>query len=179
LATLSFRLNPSHSTSSNLQKINDVLKKYNPDYPASIVFVDEDYRLKFSGSVSLGKLALLFAILSIAICCLGLYSLAVYMVNTRVKEIGIRKVLGASVVSLASLLSKDFIRLVLIAFVIASPVAWWILQSWLQGFTYRISISWWIFLATGFISVMIAMVTIGFRVVRSSLANPVKNLRTE
>ena len=177
--TVTFRLNPATRSSTSVATINKLLLKYNPEYPSSLVFVDDDYQSTFSGSKSLGRLALLFATISIVISCLGLYGLALFMANSRVKEIGIRKVLGATALSITMLLSRDFVRLVLIAFVIASPVAVWILHSWLQGFTYRIDISWWIFALTGIISIMIALITIGYQAVHAALMNPVKNLRTE
>ena len=177
--TVTFRLNNARRASTNVATINKLLTKYNPEYPSILTFVDDDYQQKFSGSRSLGELALLFAIMSIVISCLGLYGLAMFMANSRVKEIGIRKVLGATVLNIAGLLSRDFIRLVLIAFVIASPVAVWILNSWLQGFTYRIDISWWIFVVTAVVSILIALFTISYQAIKAALANPVKNLRAE
>ena len=177
--TVTFRLNNARRASTNVATINKLLTKYNPEYPSILTFVDDDYQQKFSGSRSLGELALLFAIMSIVISCLGLYGLAMFMANSRVKEIGIRKVLGATVLNIAGLLSRDFIRLVVIAFIIASPVAVWILNSWLQGFTYRIDISWWIFVVTAVVSILIALITISYQAIRAALANPVKNLRAE
>jgi ABC-type antimicrobial peptide transport system permease subunit len=177
--TLSFRLNPAHSTSANLEKINAIIQKYNPDYPSNVVFVDDDYQLKFSSPQSMAQLAFLFAGMAILISCLGLYALAMYTANTRVREIGIRKVLGASATNIALLLSKNFVGLVLVAFVIASPIAWWIMNSWLQGFTYRVSVNWWIFGLTALISATIALVTISYQAIRAALANPTKNLRSE
>jgi ABC-type antimicrobial peptide transport system permease subunit len=177
--TVTFRLNNTRRASTNIATINKLLTKYNPEYPSTLTFVDDDYQQKFSGSRSLAELALLFAGMSIFISCLGLYGLAMFMANSRVKEIGIRKVLGATVLNIAGLLSRDFIRLVLIAFVIASPVAVWILNSWLQGFTYRINISWWIFVITAIVSILIALFTISYQAIKAAMANPVKNLRAE
>jgi putative ABC transport system permease protein len=177
--TVTFRLNEARANSSNVATINKLLTKYNPEYPSALIFVDDDYQMKFRRSGILGKLALLFASLSIFISCMGLYGLAIFMANSRVKEIGIRKVLGATVLNIAALLSRDFVRLVLIAFVIASPVAVWILNSWLQGFTYRIAISWWIFVITAMVSIMIALITVSYQAIHAALANPVKNLRSE
>jgi len=116
---------------------------------------------------------------AILISCLGLLGLATYTAQVKTKEIGIRKVLGASVVGIVQLLAKDFILLVTIAIVIAVPIAWWAMNSWLQDFTYRINIEWWVFAAAGVIAVFIAMMTVSFQAVRSAMANPVKNLRTE
>jgi putative ABC transport system permease protein len=177
--TVTFRLNDTRRASANVATINKLLTKYNPEYPSTLTFVDDDYQQKFSGSRSLAELALLFAVMSIFISCLGLYGLAMFMAISRVKEIGIRKVLGATVLNIAGLLSRDFIRLVLIAFVIASPVAVWILNSWLQGFTYRINISWWIFVITAIVSILIALFTISYQAMKAAMANPVKNLRAE
>jgi putative ABC transport system permease protein len=118
-------------------------------------------------------------VLSLLICCLGLFGLTHLAVHTRVKEIGIRKVLGASVSSIASLISKDFIKLIILAFVIASPVAWYIMHNWLNDFAYRINISCWIFFAAGLLAVVIALATISFQAIKAAMANPVKSLRTE
>jgi putative ABC transport system permease protein len=118
-------------------------------------------------------------ILGILIACLGLLGLATFAAQQRIKEIGIRKVLGASVVSVVTLLSKDFLKLVLVAFVVASPIAWWAMHKWLQDFAYRINIHWWVFPVSGVIAFMIALGTISFQSIKAATANPVKNLRTE
>ena len=177
--TLSFRLNKNNSTADNLAKVSAILKKYNPDYPSDFVFADEDHARQFSGDQHTGKLAALFAGLAIFISCLGLYALASYMAANRIKEIGVRKVLGASVTSIATLLSKDFLKLVIISFVVASPVAWWMMNSWLESYAYRVDISWWVFVITGLLSVMIALISISFQAIKAAIANPVKSLRTE
>ena len=177
--TISFRLNKNKPTSDNLATIESIVKKYNPDYPSDFVFVDEDYDRNFSGELHTGKLAALFAGLAIFISCLGLYALASYMAANRIKEIGVRKVLGASISSIATLLSKDFIKLVIIAFVIASPVAWWMMHSWLNNYTYRVSLGASVFIITGLLSLFIAIFTISFQAIKAAIANPVKSLRTE
>ncbi|MXV51457.1 FtsX-like permease family protein [Pedobacter sp. HMF7647] len=174
-----FKLNDNASTENNLKKIEAVFKKYNPDYPFEYNFIDEAYSKKFRDEQRIGTLAALFAGLTIVISCLGLFALAAYMAENRIKEIGVRKVLGASVSGLAVLLSKDFLKLVLISFAIASPIAWWAMHKWLQDYTYRVSISWWIFAITGIISMAIAVATVSFQALRAARANPVKNLRTE
>jgi ABC-type antimicrobial peptide transport system permease subunit len=120
-----------------------------------------------------------FAALAIVISCLGLFGLAAYTAERRTKEIGIRKVLGASVPGIAGLLSKDFLQLVLLSCIIAFPLAWWAMNSWLQDFQYRISIHWWVFVAAGILSVLIALATISFQAIKAAVANPVKSLRTE
>ena len=117
--------------------------------------------------------------LSLLIACLGLFGLTTFIVERKVKEIGIRKVLGASISGIVSLLSKDFIKLVLIALLIASPLAWYFMNNWLQDFAYRVTISWWIFLIAGSIAVIIALLTVSFQAIKAAIANPVKSLRTE
>jgi putative ABC transport system permease protein len=126
-----------------------------------------------------GKVALTFSLLAVFIACLGLFGLATYMAEQRTKEIGVRKVLGASVSGIVSMLSKDFLRLVFISFVIAVPVAWWAMHNWLQDFAYRITIGWWIFIAAGAIAFLIAFITVSSQAIKAALANPVKSLRTE
>jgi ABC-type antimicrobial peptide transport system permease subunit len=121
----------------------------------------------------------LFAGLTIFISCLGLFGLAAYMAQNRIKEIGVRKVLGASVTSIATLLSKDFLKLVIVSLVIASPVAGYIMYRWLQGYPYRVSLEWWVFAMAGIAAVAIALVTVSFQAIKAATANPVKNLRTE
>lgn len=127
----------------------------------------------------MGQVALSFAVLAILIACLGLFGLVTYVAEQRTREIGIRKVLGASLGNILGLLSRDFLKLVLIAFVIGSPVAWWAMHSWLEDFAYRVPIGAWIFLATGGAALGIALLTVAFKAVRAALANPVKSLRTE
>ena len=122
---------------------------------------------------------MVFAVVAIIIACLGLFGLATFTANQRTKEIGIRKILGASASGVAALLSRDFLKLVIIAIVIAVPVAWWGMNKWLDNFAYRIHISGWIFLAAGAVAVLIALATVSFQAIRAAIANPVKSLRTE
>jgi putative ABC transport system permease protein len=126
-----------------------------------------------------GSIFTSFAILAITIACLGLFALSAFMAEQRSKEIGIRKVLGASVQGITSLLSMDFVKLVLLAIVIASPIAWWGMNKWLQDFAYRIDISWWMFAAAGLVAILIALITVSFQSVKAALANPIKSLRSE
>ena len=126
-----------------------------------------------------GTLFNVFAIAAVLISCLGLFGLATYTAQVKTKEIGIRKVLGASVTSLIRLLSKEFVVLILTAFVIATPVAWYFMSKWLRDFAYRIDINWWIFLVTGVLAIIIALITVGFQAIKAAVANPVKSLRTE
>ena len=117
--------------------------------------------------------------LAILIGCLGLFGLSAYTANQRIKEIGIRKVLGASVQDITKMLSKDFVKLVIIAILIASPIAWWAMTKWLEDFAYRINISWWVFVVAGLAALIIAMLTVSFQAIKAAVANPVKSLRTE
>ena len=176
---LHVKLNNANTTAKNIAGMEKVFKQYNPNYPLEYHFIDEQYAKKFSDEQTTGTLSLLFAGLTIFISCLGLFGLAAYMAENRIKEIGVRKVLGASVASIATLLSKDFIRLVIISIVIASPIAWWSMSKWLAGYNYHIDISWWIFLAAGFIAILIALFTVSFQAIKAAIANPVKSLRTE
>ncbi|MGN6195629.1 MAG: ABC transporter permease [Ginsengibacter sp.] len=177
--TIHFKLNSGNSTEKDLQLAENVFKKYNPQYPFDYHFVDEEYAKKFGEEKRTGTLAALFAGLTILISCLGLFGLATYMAENRIKEIGVRKVLGASVTSITTLLSKDFLKLVIISFVIAAPIAWWAMNSWLQSYTYRISIQWWVFALAGILSVIIAILTVSYQAIKAAIANPVKSLRSE
>ncbi|MXV14854.1 ABC transporter permease [Hufsiella ginkgonis] len=173
------RLNSARATSDNLAKTEAIFKKYNPDYPPAFKFVDDEYGHKFAEEKRIGTLSGLFAGLTIVISCLGLFALATYMAENRIKEIGVRKVLGASVSSITTLLSTDFLKLVCISFVVAVPLAWWGMHTWLQSYTYRVPISIWVFAVTGVISVFIAVATISYQAIKAAIANPVKSLRTE
>jgi putative ABC transport system permease protein len=173
------RIKPHADTKQALAKMETILKKYNPAYPFEYAFMDDQFNDQFKSEALIGKLSRVFAVLAIIISCLGLFGLAAYMAERRTKEIGIRKVLGASVTGIAGLLSREFIKLVLIASVIAFPVAWWTMNKWLQGFAYRINISWWVFVAAGAGALLIALITVSFQSVKAALANPVQSLRTE
>lgn len=173
------RLNEANATGKNLKTAEAIFRKYNPEYPFEYQFVDEEYARKFEDEKRIATLAGLFAGLTIFISCLGLFGLAIYMAESRVKEVGVRKVLGASVAGLAALLSKDFLKLVLIAFVLASPVAWWAMHAWLSNYPYRVPIQWWVFVVAGLLSMMIALATVSYQAIRAALTNPVKSLRTE
>lgn len=177
--TITFKLNGQHATAANLKKIEAIFKKYSPDYPFTYYFVDDAYAQKFDYERRTAVLAGLFAGLTIFISCLGLFALAAYMAENRIKEIGVRKVLGASVAGITALLSADFLKLVIISFMIASPVAWWCMHTWLQHYTYRVSINGWIFVVTGLLSMLIAIATVSYQAVKAALTNPVKSLRAE
>jgi putative ABC transport system permease protein len=173
------KLNDKNSTTTNLATIETIFKKYNPEYPFEAKFADAEYARKFNNEKRTSKLAGLFAMLTIIISCLGLFGLTSYMAEARIKEIGIRKVLGASVAGITSLLSKEFMKLVLIAFVVAAPLAFWFMYKWLQDYPYRISIQWWVFAVAGGGAFLIAFVTVSFQAVKAALMNPVKSLRSE
>ncbi|HVW95075.1 MAG TPA: ABC transporter permease [Mucilaginibacter sp.] len=172
-----FRLNNAHNTAENLKRAEAVFKKFNPEYPFEYNFVDQAYARKFGDEQRIGTLASLFAGLTIVISCLGLFGLAAYMAQNRLKEIGIRKVLGASVTGVTTLLSKDFLKLVVISLAIATPIAWWSMYKWLQGYSYRISISIWVFISAAIITIFIALATVSFQAIKAALSNPVKSLR--
>jgi len=174
-----FRLNPDRPLAADVAATEKVFRKYNPQYPFEINFVDDVYNAKFRSEQQEGTLGILFAILTIFISCLGLFGLAAYMAESRTREIGIRKVLGASVTGITLLISGDFIKLVVIAIVIATPIAWLSMDSWLQGFTFRIHINAWVFLLAGFLALAIALLTVSYQSIRAALANPVKSLRSE
>ena len=178
-STIHFKLNLARSTAASLKLAEHVFKKYNPSYPFDYKFADESYALKFQDEQRIGTLAALFAGLTIFISCLGLFGLATYMAENRIKEIGVRKVLGASVASITTLLSKDFLALVIISFVIATPIAWWAMNRWLSIYTYRINIEWWVFAGAGLLSVLITLITVSYQSIKAAIANPVKSLRTE
>ena len=156
-----------------------IFKKYNPDYAFDYKVVEDVHGEVFQEENHTGVLAAVFSGLTIFISCLGLFALAAYMAENRIKEIGIRKVMGASVSGIATLLSKDFLKLVLISFVIASPLAGWFMHTWLQNFSYHIRISWWIFALTGLLTVLITLVTVSSQAIRAALTNPADSLRTE
>jgi ABC-type antimicrobial peptide transport system permease subunit len=173
------RLNAAHTTADNLAKAEKIFKDYNPQYPFEYVFTDESYAQKFADEQRTGKLAALFAGLTIFISCLGLFGLVTYMAENRTKEIGVRKVLGASVMNISALLSKDFLKLVIISFAIASPIAWYAMYQWLLNYAYHVGIDWWVFAGAGLIAVFIALLTVSFQSIKAAIANPVKSLRTE
>lgn len=177
--TMLIKLNSNTSTADNLKKAEAIFKKYNTEYPFEYKFVDEEYAQKFEDEQRQGTLAALFAGLTIFISCLGLFGLATYMAENRIKEIGVRKVLGASVAGIATLLSRDFLKLVIVSFIIAAPISWWAMNAWLQDYNYRVSIEWWVFALAAIVSVIIAIVTVSYQAIKAAVANPVRSLRTE
>jgi ABC-type antimicrobial peptide transport system permease subunit len=173
------RIMPSVSTHDALGKIENIFKKYNPGSPFEYKFTDDEYTRKFSDEQRTGSLAIVFAVLAIFISCLGLFGLASFVAEQRIKEIGVRKVLGASVFNLWRLLSKDFLLLVIIALIIAVPMSYYFMYNWLQNYEYRTQLAWWIFAVAGVAALFITLLTVSFQAIRAALMNPVKSLRTE
>jgi ABC-type antimicrobial peptide transport system permease subunit len=173
------RLKQQANVEKALATIEAVMKKDNPAYPFTYTFVDDLFNKMFLSEMLISKLSRVFAALAIIISCLGLFGLAAYTAERRTKEIGIRKVLGASVSGITTLLSKDFMLLVVISCLIAFPVAWWAMHNWLQNYQYRIEISWWIFVTAGIAAMLISLLTISFQSIKAALANPVNSLRNE
>jgi putative ABC transport system permease protein len=173
------KINPKLSASEALSKIAPVFKAYNPAQPFEYHFADQEYAKKFGDEERIGKLASAFAGLAIFISCLGLFGMASFMAEQRTKEIGVRKVLGASVFNLWQLLSKEFMFLVIISLLIASPLAYYFMHHWLQHYPYRAGMAWWIFAVAGLGAVSITILTISYQSIRAALMNPVKSLRTE
>jgi putative ABC transport system permease protein len=152
---------------------------YNTDEPFTYSFMDDLFNKTYSAEQKTGTILNIFSILTIFVACLGLFGLVTYTAEQRTKEIGIRKVLGASVGQVTQMLSKEFLKLVLIASLIAFPLSWWAMNKWLQSFAYRIGISWWVFVVAGCVTILIALITVSFQAVKAAVANPVKSLRTE
>ncbi len=178
-AYYNLRLNPGNSASENLSIIENVFMKHFPDLPFQYQFVDQQYERKFRSEVRIGKLASIFTALAILISCLGLFGLTSFVAEQRTKEIGVRKVLGASVFTVWKMLSKDFIALVVFSCIIAIPISYYVMNAWLDGYTYRVSLSWWIFAAAIIGAIIITLLTVSFQALKAAKANPVNSLRTE
>jgi putative ABC transport system permease protein len=159
--------------------INNVWNKYISSYPLDYKFMDESYGAMYNSEEKLSKLLWIFTIMAIIVGCMGLFGLAAFSAEQRTKEIGIRKVLGANVLDIVGLLSKSFLVLIVIASLIAFPIAWWAMNSWLKDFPYRIMISWWMFVIAIIAALVIALLTVSFQSIKAAVSNPVKSLRTE
>ncbi|GAB3916365.1 ABC transporter permease [Larkinella terrae] len=179
VSTINIKLNPAVSIRDAMPKVEAVFNKIVPLVPFEYTFVDQEYALKFAAEERVSKLATFFAVLAIFISCLGLFGLASFVAEQRTKEIGIRKVLGASVANLWQLLSKDFVVLVVISCLIAGPLAGYFMDAWLQKYTYRDNIAWWIFAVSGVGALMLTLLTVSYQAVKAALVNPVKSLRSE
>lgn len=179
VSTITIRLKPTLTTADALNQVAAVFKNHNPNAPFDYKFVDDTFEKKFKTEARIGSLATVFAVLAILISCLGLFGLASFMAEQRTKEIGVRKVLGASVLSLWGLLSKDFMRLVLVGCALATPLSWYVLENWLQQYTYRVAISPWVFVLAGVGALVITLLTVSYQAVKAALMNPVSSLRSE
>jgi ABC-type antimicrobial peptide transport system permease subunit len=173
------RLKPQANVERAIDKIKTTIISNNPGYPFDYIFVDDEFDKLFKSEVLIGKLSRIFALLAIVITCLGLFGLAAYTAERRTKEIGVRKVLGASVTGIAGLLSKEFLKLVILSSLISFPLAWLLMYNWLQNFAYRVQINWWVFIVAAVLAIFIALFTISFQAIKAALSNPVKSLRTE
>ena len=162
-----------------LDGLGKIYKSLNPGFTFTYSFTDADYNKLYQSEQLLGKLSGYFSFLAIFISCLGLLGLTMFSAAQRTKEIGVRKVLGAKVSSIFTLLAKEFIQLVIIAFVIATPIAWLLINSWLRGYAYKIQISWWVFAVAGLAAVVIALGTVSYQAIKAAVANPVDSLRSE
>ncbi|MFM7487965.1 MAG: ABC transporter permease, partial [Cytophagales bacterium] len=178
-STVSIRLNKTDDVPASLGKVEAVFKKLNPNYPFQYRFADVDFEKKFSSINLISNLAGIFASLAIFITCLGLFGLAAFTAEQRTKEVGIRKVMGASVSSLVLLISKDFSRLVIFAFLISAPVSWWFLNDFLQRYEYRTEVAWWVLLAVGMFALVLALIIVSTQALRAAVMNPTKSLRSE
>lgn len=173
------KINPAVNSKTALATIENTFRKYDPNQPFTYRFVDEEYTRKFSNEQRIGSISGIFAALAIFISCLGLFGMASFTAEQRTKEIGVRKVLGASVFKIWQLLSKEFILLIAISLSIALPLAYYFMQKWLQNYEYRTDMAWWIFAGTGLASLFITLITISYQSIKAAMANPVKSLRTE
>jgi putative ABC transport system permease protein len=176
---LTVRINPGFNAREAFRRISPVFAKYNPAETFDYTFVDEEYGTRFRNELRIGQLSGFFTILAIFISCLGLFGLASFIAEQRTREIGVRKVLGASVFNLWKMLSKDFVLLVSLSCLIAIPIAWWMLHNWLQGFAYRTEISWWIFSVAGSGAILLTLITVSYQSIKAAITNPVKSLRRE
>ena len=173
------RLPKEASLSQVMKGIEGVFKDHNPAFPFSFDFVDESFSDKLAVEELTGKLANLFAILAIVISCLGLFGLSAFAAEQRTKEVGIRKVLGATLTGIVSLFSKDFSKLVVIAFLLAAPLTWWIMNQWLQQYTYRVAVEWWMFATTGGLTLLLTWAIVGLQAAKAAAVNPARSLRNE
>ncbi|HJS54172.1 MAG TPA: FtsX-like permease family protein, partial [Chitinophagaceae bacterium] len=176
---LIMRLNPAQNVKQSIASIEQVWKKFTPGVPFDYKFVDEEFGNKFRAEERIGKLSSYFAVLAIFISCLGLFGMASFVAEQRTKEIGVRKVLGASVVNLWRLLSTEFFLLVLLSCIVAAPVAWYYLDNWLTNYDYRIKITWQVFVVAALVALIITVLTVSFQAIKAAIANPIRSLRTE
>ncbi|MEL6845649.1 MAG: FtsX-like permease family protein, partial [Bacteroidota bacterium] len=179
IGNMMVRLSPNVTTQDALTTLETIFTRYNPNLPFDYRFADEEHAKKLSSIQMVGKLSSLFGMLAILISCLGLFGLATHMAERRTKELGVRKVLGASVMNLWALLSKDFLQLILVSCLLAIPIALYLMRGWLDDFSYRIDVQWWVFLIAAMLSLFIALITVSFQSLRAAFLNPVESLRDE
>jgi putative ABC transport system permease protein len=177
--SISLRLEPTNDLQASIKKIEEIFKRHNPAYPFEYNFADVEFAKKFETINMTSSLGSIFATLAIVITGLGLFGLAAFTAEQRTKEIGIRKVLGASVGGLVTLMSKDFSRLVIIAFLLCAPLSWWLLDWYLERYQYRIDVPWWVFPVTGAVALTFALIIVATQALRAASANPVNSLRNE
>ncbi|MGH7600667.1 MAG: ABC transporter permease, partial [bacterium] len=175
---LAVRLRPGN-VAAGIAEIQKLWKEFVPNTPLQYSFLDQEYQKLYDGEQRVAQIFITFSVLAILIACLGLFGLASFMAEQRTKEIGVRKVLGATVSGIVGLLSKDFVKLVLVGFIVATPLAYFAMQRWLQDFAYRIEIDWWVFALAGGIAFVIALLTVSYQALKAALANPVEALRYE
>jgi putative ABC transport system permease protein len=173
------RIKPHTNLPTLLGKMQAIYKKYDKDTPFNYTFMDDAFNAQYKAEDRLASIFSVFTCITIMLATLGLFGLAAFTIEQRTKEIGVRKVLGASLASINTLLSRDFLTLVILSIVIASPIAWWAMHNWLQGFAYRINISWWMFAAAGFVAIITAVITVSYHAIKAGIANPVDSLRSE
>jgi len=177
--TVNIRLDPSAGMSRSLAAIQTIFKKYDPENSVEYRFADQEYARKFEDNERVGRLAGGFTVLAILISCMGLLGLSAFVAEQRTREIGVRKVLGASVLDLWSLLSQEFVMLVALSLVIGGPIAFWIMHSWLQNYAYHATLSWWIFALAAAGAIALTLFTVSWQAIKAAMANPVNSLRAE
>jgi putative ABC transport system permease protein len=179
IGSVSFKLEKNAELATAIKQIEQKWSQMAPGQPFTYSFMDDSFNNVYKNEQRIGKISLAFALLTILVACLGLFGLVTFVSEQRIKEIGIRKVLGASVMSILQLLSKDFLKLIIISIILATPIAYYFMQKWLQDFEYRINIEWWVFAATGAIAIAIALLTVSYQAIKAAIANPVTSLKTE
>lgn len=178
IGSIAIRIHTDHPERV-IASVEKIYKSIAPGQPFDYSFMDADFDRTYKAEQRMGSISFVFSILAILVACLGLFGLISYAAEQRTKEIGIRKVLGASVSNISTMLSKDFLKLVLIAALVSFPLAWWAMNKWLQGFAYRTKIEWWFFAIAGIVALLIALFTVSFQAIKAAIANPVKSLRSE
>ncbi|MBS1531431.1 MAG: ABC transporter permease, partial [Bacteroidetes bacterium] len=178
-AYLFAKIKPHTNLPTLLNAMQSIYKKYDADTPFDYTFMDDAFNARYKAEDRLASIFSIFTVITIVLAAMGLFGLAAFTIEQRTKEIGIRKVLGASISSINGLLSKDFLKLVILSILVASPVSWWFMHKWLQGFAFRINIQWWMFAGAGLLAVVVAIITVSYHAIRAAIANPVDSLRSE